>query len=226
MTKRRLVVHVSIFASMMALPLAQGCGGDDSFVNQTVTDAGDGDSTTAPGDSSTPTDANATTDSPTGTTFCAATSAYYTRCNLTSACDVARLANCANDEAVASPNATAAYAACETEEPCPDDTGDGGATYDTCLATHYGTPDSTLTTIVTTYCAKCDTGGNPATCDEGPIGRSLAVYDDAILGEIQSTCLSADAGGGDGGAQCADFADCARSVVTAHDPQPAACGDE
>ncbi len=231
MTSRRRILHGFVFASVLVLPVAQGCGGDDVAVNSTSTDDAGGDSiTTTIGDSSTPTDGSTTTpDSSTGDAFCTATAAYDTRCNLTDSCSVARAANCANDEAVASANAAAAYVACEPQDPCPGDTSDGGEkAYESCLATQFGTPDSTLTGIAVAYCTKCGASANPATCETGPVVRALAVYDDAILSEIQSTCLPSDAGADDGGptGECARFAGCADRIVVAHDPQPAACSDE
>lgn len=235
MTSRRRILHGLIFASVIALPLAQGCGGDDAAVNQTSTDGGDTDSTTTTGgDSSTPTDGSTTIpDSSAGDPFCAATADYDTRCSLTDACDTARLANCSADEAIASTNATAAYAACEAQEPCPAGsvvTADAGAekAYESCLSTHFGTPDSALTGLVIAYCGKCGNPANPAACEEGDVARGVAIYDDAILTEIQSNCLPSDAGADDGGptGECARFGDCARAVVVSHDPQPAACNDE
>jgi hypothetical protein len=234
MTSRRRVLHGLIFASVIALPLAQGCGGDDAAVNNSnpADDGGGGDSTTTTGgDSSTPTDGSTPTDSSSPPdAFCAAVAAFDSRCSLTDACDVAKAANCSKDEGVASAGGIAAYEACEAQEPCSGGvtaTDDGGLkAYDDCLAAHFGTPTTAETSIVTAYCTRC--GGGSAACDTGPVARNLVAYSDTILGEIQLTCLDRDGGADDGGigGKCANFDKCSRDIIEAVDPQPAACNDE
>jgi hypothetical protein len=229
MSARRHWIHGLIFVSAIALPLAQGCGGDDASIGANPTGDGGGDeSTTAPTDGSTPSDGNTPVDSASPDAFCTAVSGYATRCSLTDACDVAKVAACSADEAIASAGAIAAYEACAAQEPCPSASppGDGGLkAYDDCLATHFGTPTATETSVVGDYCTRC--GGGAADCDTGPVARTLVTYDDAILTEIQTTCLAADGGADDGGpgGKCGNFAKCSRDIVAAHDPQPAACND-
>ncbi len=232
MSARRRWLHGMIFVSGLALPIAQGCGGNDAVVGPSLGgDDGGGDSTTTTGgDSSAPTDGSTNPDSTASDPFCAALAAYDTRCTLTDACDVAKQASCSADEGFASAGAIAAYEACAAQEPCPGAavSADGGLkAYDDCLATHFGTPTTEEQSIVTDYCTRC--GGGAPECDTGPVARSLLVYDDAILTEIQATCLTRDGGPDDGGigvgTKCGGFAKCARDIVVAHDPPPAACND-
>jgi hypothetical protein len=231
MLARRRWLLGMIFTSAIALPLAQGCGGDDASIGATPGDDGGGDesTTTTGGDSSTPGDGSTPQDSATQTPFCAAVAAYDTRCSLTDACDVARVAACSNDQAIASPGAITAYTACAAQEPCPGPSvsaDSGTKAYDDCIAAHYGSPSSTLTTLVTDYCTRCG-GANPSQCASGPVARALATYDDAILTEIENTCVAKDGGADDGGTggKCAGFAKCARDIVVGADPPPAACND-
>ena len=237
MTARRRILHGLIFAGVIALPIAQGCGGDDAAVGGSTSDAGGGSDTSTSGgdDGSTPiTDGSTPLDSATGTdAFCSAAAAYASRCALTDACTTAKVAACTSAEAIASAGGIAAYEACTPIEPCPGATpsGDGGGAkaYDDCLVSHYGSPSATAETLATDYCSRC----LPAVgaCSTGfydsksPSIRFLAL-NDATLEEIDKKCLSKD-GGVEMGPGCAnDFTKCARDVVDAHDPPPAACKDQ
>jgi hypothetical protein len=221
-----------IFVSGLALPIAQGCGGDDASIGANPGSDGGGDESTStpPGDSSTPTDSSTNPDSTSADPFCSALASYDTRCSLTDACDVAKSASCSTDEGFLSAGAIAAYTACAAQDPCPGASvgTDGGLkAYDECVAAHFGTPTTEETAIVGDYCTRC--GGGAADCDTGPVARSLVVYDDALLTEIQATCLTRDGGPDDGGlgvgTKCGEFAKCARDIVASHDPPPAACND-
>ena len=215
---------------MIALPVAQGCGGDDAAIGSNPTsDAGGDESTLANPDGSAPSDGSAPiVDTGTPDPFCAALSSYDSRCSLTDSCDVAKLGICAQDESAASAGAIAAYEACAAQEPCPGSSsiGDGGLkAYDDCLATHFGSPTTEEKTIVAAYCARCGTGPD---CETGTVAQTLVTFDDAILTEIQDTCLDKDGGADDGGfgGKCANFGKCSRDIIFTHDPQPAACGDQ
>jgi hypothetical protein len=158
--------------------------------------------------------------------FCAAVVAYDTRCNVNDACDVARLAACANNEAIASRGAISAYTACAPLVPCPgtDSGTDAGSAYVDCLASNYGAPSTLLTTLVESYCTQCGAENLPQ-CTTGLIAQSLATFDDAILAETRDKCFATNAGKEDGGTgeSCANFSTCMNDIVTAADPPPAAC---
>jgi hypothetical protein len=238
MTSRRRLISGLLFASALVLPVAQGCGGDDASVGANpVGDGGGDESIATPGsDGSTPTGDGSTPlgdSAPSLDAFCTAYSAYETRCALTDACDVARLAACTTDESISAAGAITAYEACATQEPCPGvaPSADGGLkAYDECLAAHYGTPTATAKMVVGDYCARCPSGG-PGACDTGPVAQELLKYDDAILTEIDTKCIDRDggaddAGGGSVGGKCANFDKCSTDVIRAHDPAPASCGDQ
>lgn len=232
MRARRIFLGLG-FVLVIALPTAEGCGGDDAAVNGDNSDSGGGgDGTTTGSDGSTTSDGN--TNSDTGTTpdaFCTAENDYVTRCSLTDACSLAVAAACSSTEANASPQFIGAYEACESMQPCPSaGAGDGGAAaYDNCLRTHFGAPDAVAEQLASDFCAKC----LPAVgeCSVGfygnPTAARLLELDDAILTEIDDTCTKRDGGAGDGGfASCTDaFTACARDIVLSHDPIPAACND-
>ena len=230
MSARRHWIHGLIFVSGIALPLAQGCGGDDASIGANPTGDGGGDeSTTTLNDGSSPTDGSAAQDAPSADAFCAAVAAYASRCTLTDACDVAKVAACSADEAIASAGAIAAYTACAAQEPCPSASavGDGGIkAYDDCLATHFGTPTTIEKSAVTDYCTHCGAGPD---CATGAVAQRLLTFDDAILTEIETTCLDSDGGLDDGGlgtgTKCGNFDKCSRDIIAAHHPQPAACND-
>ncbi len=221
------------FLFAVALPIAQGCSGDDAAVNGDTSDGGGDDGSISGNDGSSSNDGNANND--TGTTsdaFCSAANDYVTRCDLTDACSLAVAAACSSTEANASPQFLVAYEACESLEPCasPGAATDGGqAAYDSCLQSHFGNPDTAAQKLATDFCDKC----LPAVgeCTNGfyaqPKTARLLELDDAILGEIDDTCTKRDGGADDAGAgACADqFGTCARDIVLAHDPIPAACHD-
>jgi len=225
-----------IFTSIIALPVAEGCGGDDASVGATATDGGNGDETSTgadtgtSGDGSAPFDGSAPQDSaPTGDAYCTAAAAYASRCSLTDACSTARVAACTADEAIASAAGISAYETCEPTEPCPTGA-DAGAekAYADCLTSHYGTPSTTAHTLATDYCAKCTSGPNCATnfYDANSPTLRLLALNDTILDDIDKKCLGHDAGVSVGLMCATDFEKCSRDVVAAHDPQPAACKDQ
>ncbi|MGH7283972.1 MAG: hypothetical protein ACRELY_20795 [Polyangiaceae bacterium] len=231
--RARRIFHGFAFLLVVALPIAQGCGGDDSAVNGDTSDGGGDDGTTG-GDGSTSSDGNTNTD--TGTTtdaFCTALNDYDTRCSLTDACSVAEAAACTSTEANASPQFLAAYEACESMQPCPSpgaSTDGGQAAYDSCLQAHFGSPDTVAQQLATDFCTRCvPASGSCAVGFYGdPKAARLLELDDAILGEIDDNCAKSDAGiRGDGGLlSCSDeFTKCVRGIVLAHDPPPAACND-
>jgi hypothetical protein len=158
--------------------------------------------------------------------FCAAFVAFDARCNVTDACDVARVAACASNEAIASPGAIAAYTACSALAPCTatDIAVDAGSAYVDCLAANYGAPSTLLTTLVGTYCVQCG-AENIQQCTIGPVAQNLATFDDAVLTEIRDTCIAKNAQTEDGGTSdsCANFSRCTNDIVSAADPPPVAC---
>ncbi|MEO8798418.1 MAG: hypothetical protein ABI551_11070 [Polyangiaceae bacterium] len=157
--------------------------------------------------------------------FCAAAAAYDARCSMTNACDVARVAACAEYQAIVSPGAISAYTACAALEPCSGaDASDAGTAYEGCLAASYGAPSALLTTLVGSYCAQCG-AQNTLQCSMGPVAQSLATFDDAVLTEIRDTCLPKNAQAEDGGIaeSCAGFTRCTNDIVAVADPPPTAC---
>lgn len=158
--------------------------------------------------------------------LCAAFVAFDTRCNVTDKCDLARVAACANNEAIGSPGAIAAYIACASLAPCAEADGgtDAGAVYEDCLAVNYGAPTTLLTTLVARYCTQCG-AESMQPCVIGPVAQNLATFDDAILTEVRDTCLVTPAATDDAGtsASCANFTRCTNDIVAAAAPPPVAC---
>ena len=232
MRARRIFFSLG-FVFAIALPTAEGCGGDDAAVNGDNSDGGTGSDGTTGNDGSTTSDGNTNND--TGTTpdaFCTAENEYVTRCGLTDACSLAVAAACASTESNASSQFIGAYEACASMQPCPGPgaASDGGAAaYDNCLKTHFGAPDTVAEQLATDFCAKClpAVGECPNGFYNNPTAARLLELDDAILTEIDNTCTKRDGGAGDAGlASCTDaFTACARDIILSHDPIPAACND-
>ena len=230
--RARRIFHGLAFLAVAALPIVQGCSGDDASVNGDTSDGGGTDGSSTGSDGSASSDGNASTDTGSSDAFCAAANDYVTRCALTDSCSLAIAAACSSTEANASPQFLAAYEACESMQPCPTPGGssDGGAAaYDSCLASHFGSPDAVAQQLASDFCSKClPASGSCATAFySAPKAQRLLELDDAILTEIDDTCILSDAGTDDAGpGTCADrFDACARNIVLAHDPIPAACND-
>lgn len=160
--------------------------------------------------------------------FCQAAAAFDSRCHVTDACEIAKTAACASNEAIASPGAVTAFVACGDLAPCPVDgtPTDAGSAYIDCLAAHYGAPSTLLTGVVAGYCTQCG-AADIQSCTIGEVAQSLATYDDTILGHVRDECL-AKSGTDDAGIakSCANVTTCLNDIVNAADPPPAACGGD
>jgi hypothetical protein len=163
--------------------------------------------------------------------YCSALASYAKQCKLNDACTQAHIQSCTTSAATFSDAYLTAVAQCASENACGDAGGSVAAS--SCIATKTAsiTPTAAQTKLGNDYCRACPASGQssaqcsatffaPATgATPAGIGVLLLEFSDALVEQIDSTCIGIDATLG-----CeAGFFVCELGVIGQSAPTPAAC---